>query len=213
VQVQLGEQDFADGTTPIYSSEIRAAGNGEAYPFDGTLFGHDVKSSGLGAFDYLHTFDLGGGRPVAATLTVGLIDIDSPADHPFDTIALAFDGVSQPDKPLAGISAVDSPSSVEVVDISVPIELLGDGMLHVNFAARRAGYGNLGNAIEADFSRLVIETAAAVVPGPDDLTPDPIIDPGPPSAVPLPPALMPAGILLAGLFSTPRRRLRRWLGI
>src|SRR5688572_22698054 len=81
VQVQLGEQDFADGTTPIYSSEIRAAGNGEAYPFDGTLFGHDVKSSGLGAFDYLHTFDLGGGRPVAATLTVGLIDIDSPADH------------------------------------------------------------------------------------------------------------------------------------
>jgi hypothetical protein len=63
---------LADGKTPVFSKEIRAAGAGEAFPFDGTIFGNDVRSAGLGAFDYSHRFDLAGGAaPVAATLTLG----------------------------------------------------------------------------------------------------------------------------------------------
>jgi hypothetical protein len=228
VQFQLGEQDFSDGRTPILSSEIRAAGDGETFPFDGTLFGHDVKSDGLGRFEYDHTFDFGGYRPLAATLTIGLIDIDSPPDHPLDTISLSFDGVPQPTASLIGISSKFNPSSVEVVDLPIPIALLDDGMLHVTVAAKRPGYGNLGNAIQPDFSRLVVHTASAVIPGPvpppipgPDPSPDPgpqpgpvpgpIIDPGP-HPVPIPPTLIPAGVLIA-LAALPRRRLGRWLRV
>ena len=47
VQFQLGDQDFADGAAPVFSSQIRAAGAGEAYPFDGTIFGNDtVRGAG-----------------------------------------------------------------------------------------------------------------------------------------------------------------------
>lgn len=215
VQFQLGEQDFADGKTPVYSREIKSAGAGEAFPFDGTIFGHDLKSgSTLGAFDYTHTFDLGGARPVSATLTVGLIDIDSPADAPLDTVSLALDGFGQPTDLLVGISAMSAKSSVEVVDIPVPVELLADGVLNVRFAALRPGYANLGNAIEADFSRLVVqvEPAPAIIPDPLPTPIDPD-DGGGPQPVPLPPALIPAAVLIAGLAVAPKRRLRRWLRV
>ena len=217
VQFSLGEQDFADGKTPVYSREIKSAGAGEVFPFDGTIFGHDLKSS-LGAFEYVHTFSLHEARPMAATLRVGLIDIDSSPDAPLETISLMFDGVAQPTTVFRGVSKA-GPSSVEVIDISVPIELLVDGSLHVSFAAKQAGYRNIGNAIEPDFSNLIVETAhGAVVP--PVLDPDPIpglpdIDPNPTPpvpAVPLPPALIPAGFLLAGLAAAPKR-LRRWLRV
>jgi hypothetical protein len=191
VQFELGEQDFADGKTPVYSAEIREAGQGEAFPFDGSIFGHDVKASGLGAFDYLHEFDLAGRAALSAKLTLGLIDIDSPGDQPVETVALTLDGVSQPPELLTGISALESPSSVEVVEIPVPLELLVDGALHVSVTATRPGYGNLGNAIEADFSRLAVEVAPLV-------DPDPVgpVDPGP-QPIPLPPAVFSAGLILA----------------
>ena len=120
VQFQLGEQDFADGKTPVYSREIREAGAGEAYPFDGTIFGNDVKPY-QGAFEFEHMFDLGTAEPISGTLTIGLIDIDSPADHPLDTISITFDGFGQPTDMLVGISALNAKSSVEVVDIPVPV--------------------------------------------------------------------------------------------
>jgi hypothetical protein len=220
VQFQIGEQDFADGKTPVYSREIREAGAGETYPFDGTIFGNDVKPF-QGAFDYEHTIDLGGGEMTGATLTIGLIDIDSPAERPLETVAVYFDGVRQPTGMLRGISASGVPSSVEVVDIPVPVELLADGKLQVSVVAAMPGYGNLGNAIEADFSRLVVQTSAEqppVNPGPDPRPgpfPPPIdgpVDPGPgPNPVPLPPALIPAGLVLAALAAMPRRRLRAML--
>ena len=197
VQFQLGEQDFPDGKTPVYSAEIRAAGHGESFPFDGTIFGHDVKASGLGAFEFEHALDLGGRTPLSAKLTVGLIDIDSPPDRPFETIAVRFDGVSLPADVVAGVSAPGTPSSVEVVDIPVPVELLADGALRVNVAASRPGYGNMGNAIEPDFSRLVVELAPLEAE-PVDPSPGPIVDPDP-QPIPLPPMLLPAGILLVGL--------------
>jgi hypothetical protein len=223
VQFQLGEQDFADGKTPIYSRQIRAAGAGEMFPFDGTIFGNDLKSGPtLGAFGYTHTIDLGGARAVSATLTVGLIDIDSPADAPLQTVSLSFDGFGQPADLLTGISAVNAKSSVEVVDIPVPVELLADGVLNVNVAALRPGYANLGNAIEADFSRLVVHVAPATPDNtappviiPDPLPPTPIDpdDGGGPQPIPLPPALVPAALLIAGMAVTPKRRLRRWLRV
>src|SRR5687768_2297686 len=77
VQFQLGEQDFADGQAPVLTSAIRAAGSGEAYPFDGSVFGNDIRPS-LGTFEYVHGFDLRGAVPKNATLTLGLIDADSP---------------------------------------------------------------------------------------------------------------------------------------
>src|SRR5688572_3023185 len=95
VQFQLGEQDFADGKTPVYSREIREAGAGEAYPFDGTIFGNDVKPH-QGAFEFEHMFDLGTAAPTSGKLTIGLIDIDSPPDQPLETVAVYFDGVAQP---------------------------------------------------------------------------------------------------------------------
>jgi hypothetical protein len=212
VQFQLGEQDFADGKTPIYSYEIRSAGAGEAFPFDGTIFGHDVKATGLGAFDYIHAFDLGGHQPLSAKLVVGLIDIDSPADHPLETVGLRLNGIDQSTAKIAGISATDAASSVEVVELPVSIDLLTGGRLDVGFYAKRAGYGNLGNAIEADFSRLVIDVAPSVVPGPPD--PGPIIDPPPPIVdpgprpVPLPPAVLSAGVLLVSLAARAAARKR-----
>jgi hypothetical protein len=219
VQFQLGEQDFADGKTPVYSDEIRVAGTGEMFPFDGTIFGNDVKSSGLGAFDYTHAVDLHGTPAVSAKLTVGLIDIDSTPEQPLDTVSVFFDGVSQPADLLRGISASGAKSSAEVVDLPVPLEYLADGVLNVKVVATRPGYGNLGNAIEPDFSRLVIQTALAGDEqdgdhsGPGPIPPPPIIDPGPgpmPQPVPLPPALIPAGAMLASLFAS-KCRLKRWL--
>lgn len=228
VQFQLGEQDFADGQTPVFSSQIRAAGAGEAYPFDGTLFGNDTKRGALGAFDFTHTFDLNGARPVSAKLTIGLIDVDSSAEYPLDTVGVMFEGVGQPTEMLRGISAPGARSSAEVVEIPVPLEYLSSmGTLHVSVVARRAGYGNLGNAIEPDFSRLVIETAAeSNLPptngggldgndggGSIDPTPvPPTPPPGPaPQPVPLPPVLAPAGLLVLALVTAPKRRVRRWL--
>jgi hypothetical protein len=220
VQFQLGEQDFADGKTPVYSREIREAGAGEAYPFDGTIFGNDVKPY-QGAFDFEHTLDTGEMGMVSATLTIGLIDIDSTPEQPLDTIALYFDGLRQPTDLLRGISASGVPSSVEVVNIPVPVELLADGALQVSVVAAKPGYGNIGNAIEADFSRLVVQTTldgheTPGEPGPGPFPPPPINpgDPGSgPHAVPLPPVLFPAAIMLAGLAALPKRRIRAMLGV
>jgi hypothetical protein len=229
VQFQLGEQDFADGTRPVFSSQIRAAGAGEAYPFDGTLFGNDTISGALGAFDFTHTFSLNGAKPISAKLTIGLIDVDSSPQYPLDTLAVMFEGASQPTEMLRGISADGAKSSAEVVEIPVPVEYLSSaGTLHVSVVARRAGYGNLGNAIEPDFSRLVIETAAQSTRPPNDgggldgndgeqNLPDPgpvppTPPPGPaPQPVPLPPLLAPAGLIVLALASAPKRRVRRWL--
>jgi hypothetical protein len=229
VQFQLGEQDFADGTTPVFSSQIRAAGAGEAYPFDGTLFGNDTVRGALGAFDFMHTFNLNGAKPVSAKLTIGLIDVDSTPQYPLDTVGVMFEGVSQPTEMLRGISAPGAKSSAEVVEIPVPLEYLSStGTLHVSVVARGAGYGNLGNAIEPDFSRLVIETAAESnrpptdgggldgnngdnnLPDPGPVPPTP--PPGPaPQPVPLPPLLLPAGLIVFALATAPKRRMRHWL--
>jgi hypothetical protein len=230
VQFQLGEQDFADGKTPVFSSEIRAAGAGEAYPFDGTLFGNDTVRGALGAFDFTHTFNLNGARPISAKLTIGLIDVDSTTQYPLDTVGVMFEGVSQPAEMLRGISAPGAKSSAEVVEIPVPLEYLSStGTLHVSVVAHRAGYGNLGNAIEPDFSRLTIETAAESNRPPtdgggidgngggDNNLPDPPTPPTPPDpvpqAVPLPPVLAPAGLVVLALATAPKRRVRRWLRI
>ena len=217
VQVHLGEQDFPDGRTPVYSREIQAAGAGEAFPFDGTIFGNDLKKSGLGAFSYTHTFDLNGQRPVAATLRVGLIDIDSTPSAPIDTISLKFDGILQTTNAFIGVSNEHFASSVEVIDIPVPVELLADGKLDVSFAAKKAGYRAIGNAIEPDFSSLIIATAHGAVVPPildPDFIPGPAPDPAAPvPAVPLPPALIPAGLFLAGFAAAPKKRLRQWMRI
>jgi hypothetical protein len=82
----------------------------------------------------------------------------------------------------------------------------------VSVVAAMPGYGNLGNAIEADFSRLVLTTATqgsnspVVPPGPGPIDPS---EPGP-NPIPLPPVLIPAGLMLAGLAAS-KRRMRRWL--
>ena len=232
VQFQLGEQDFADGRAPVLSSEIRAAGAGEPFPFDGSIFGNDVRPA-LGSFTFAHAFDLRGAAPLAAVLTIGLIDAAALAvaagATPIDTVALWFDGVAQPAGPFAGVSAMGTPSSAEVVDVRVPIELLADGSLTVTVSAIRPGAGNVGNAIEADFARLTIQTdrepAGPVEPVPDHTAPPPDNGGGGggdgggggggggPVPVPVPAMLWPAGLLLAGVVAFPKRLLRRWLGL
>ena len=133
---------------------------------------------------------------------------------------------------LRGISAEGMKSSAEVVEIPVPLEYLSStGTLHVSVVAHGAGYGNLGNAIEPDFSRLVIETVAQSNDGPPTngggldgnngggIDPPIIIPPTPtppgpvPQPVPLPPVLAPAGLIVLALAGAPKRRFRRWLGL
>ena len=151
----LGEQDFADGQTPILTSAINNAGVGEPFPFDGTLFGSDIIDDSLGSFSYTHTFNLGGDSATAAELTIGLIDHDSfSANFPVNTIDVFFDGVQQPDAQFVGISM--RPSSASVITMPVPLGLIADGELLVQFVATNPGISFDGNSLGADFSKLEV---------------------------------------------------------
>ena len=150
VTFQLGEQDFSDGQTPVWTSDIRSAGAGEPYPFDGTIFGDDEKPV-LGQFQYVHEFDLAGATATSARLTIGLLDLDSPPEDDQGTIALYFNGVRQSAQAFVGISDRAEPSSAEVVSVPVPLNLLADGHLTVTIQATEAGPGQMGNSVEADF--------------------------------------------------------------
>src|SRR5438270_3828653 len=80
-QYQLGQQDFAGDNTPVFDSQIRAAGAGETYPFNGTVFGDD-RTGKLGSLEFTHTFDAAtilrqSNGMLSASLTLGVIDIDS----------------------------------------------------------------------------------------------------------------------------------------
>ena len=57
-----GQQDFADGTTQVYERQVRAAGKGEPFPFDGSVFGDD-RTGSLGSVSY--AFLLSGSKVVA----------------------------------------------------------------------------------------------------------------------------------------------------
>ena len=96
-----------------------------------------------------------------------------------------------------------------MISIPVPVEFLTDSLLNVKITAKMPGYGNAGNAIEPDFSLLTIETTGSLV------DPPVIVDPhgpdGGPHAVPLPPVFLPAGLMITGLMSLPKQRIRRWL--
>src|SRR4051812_38451444 len=78
--LQLGQQDFANGTTRVYEWQVRAAGKGEPFPFDGTVFGDD-RTGAFGSLSYTHTFSppavLAHGAVIrSATLTIGIVDVD-----------------------------------------------------------------------------------------------------------------------------------------
>jgi hypothetical protein len=197
-QYQLGQQDFAGDNTPVFDSQIRAAGAGEAYPFNGTVFGDD-RTGKLGSLEYTHTFDAAiilrqsdGMR--SASLTLGVIDIDSPPGSK-PTLGVWFNDIRQPvDALFTGISAPGIPSSAEVVTVPVPLHLLGDGSLNVRLTALRAAPGFRGNSIAVDFSRLTIEADLPDAPDGDGGNRAPGIVPWgnrgggpdkPPTAVPL----------------------------
>jgi hypothetical protein len=203
VTFQLGEQDFSDGQTPVWTSDIRSAGAGEPYPFDGTIFGDDERPV-LGQFQYVHEFDLAGATATSARLTIGLLDLDSPPEDDQGTIALYFNGVRQSAQSFVGISDRAEPSSAEVVSVPVPLDLLADGHLTVTIQATEAGPGQMGNSVEADFSRLVIQTTDVPVvqpgdPGSGNGSGDPGAPGDPPTAIPLPPAFGMASVLVAGI--------------
>ena len=111
----LGDQDFADGYSPIYASELAPAGAGEPFPFDGTIFGNDPGGT-FGDFSYTRTFSLGGQSAFSASITIGLIDHDSISVDQ-DTIDIFFDGIQQDDSMWLGIS--QKPSSVSVRSMAI----------------------------------------------------------------------------------------------
>jgi hypothetical protein len=188
----LGDQDFSDGASPLLESAITAGGAGEPFPFDGTIFGSDATNE-LGSFAYVHTFPATM-RVTSATLTIGLLDHDSPPSLPVDTIDIFFDGVQQPDDAFIGISAYSFifPSSASVVTMPVDPALLADGQLEVRVTATRAGSDSrfTGNSIHPDFSALTVHTPPSVV-------------------VPLPAALWSGLVTLAGLAAVKRPRKLR----
>ena len=186
----MGDQDFAAGTRRVDDSRIRATGVGEPAPFN-VMSGDDRTGSpgSLGRVHFTHAVDpaalsaaAGGVR--SASLTLGLLDIDSPRHSPA-TVRLYLDGVAQPLRLLRGISASHTPSSADVVTVPVPINLLKDGSLTVELRAIRRAPGFSGNAIGVDFSRLTINTVSPI-PGDTPTPPGPTDPPGPP-VPPLPP--------------------------
>ena len=196
IESTLGDQDFADGQTPIFTRDLLGWSVGEPAPFNGTVYGNDMLPM-LGSFEYAHTFNLAGATPESATLTLGLIDIDSPPGSPA-TVALYFDDIVQPFGAFMGVSDATHPSSAEVVTVPVPTHYLLDGSLRVRVMATRPGPGMWGNAIEADFSRLIVTTTSNVVlPAP--------------APVPLPAVLLPGTALVMALagYDTYTRRGRR----
>ena len=71
---QLGEQDFANHTPRVTDRQIHAAGAGEAYPFNGTVFGDDRKAGkkALGKVRYTHTFDPADDYPAPCIAAAGI---------------------------------------------------------------------------------------------------------------------------------------------
>ncbi len=165
---QLGEQDFIPSGGLIWDSDIKAAGLGEPSPFDGTNFGDD-RTRSLGSIKWTHAFTLPalehGDVIRSASLTIGVIDIDSPPGYPA-TVRLKLNGHRQPVDAFTGISMPGLPSSAQVVTVPVPVELLSEGELMVYLQAIRHAPGFPGNAIELDFSRLAIETSPGILPNP-----------------------------------------------
>jgi hypothetical protein len=227
-QYPLGQQDFAGDNTPVFDWQIRTAGTGEDFPFDGTVFGDD-RSGKLGSLQYTQSFDVGTLRAMpggmrSASLTLGVIDIDSPPGWR-PTLGVWFNGVRQPTDPLfTGISAPGIPSSAEVVTVPVSLNLLDRGSLGIRLAALEHAPGFRGNSIAVDFSTLTIDTET---PGPpDDGRRAPGVVPWgpggsdgspqkPPTAIPLPrgdlAAMTASATLALGglLIATWRRRRRR----
>jgi hypothetical protein len=200
-QYPLGQQDFAGDNSAVLDLQIRTAGSGEVYPFDGSVFGDD-RTGKLGSLEYTHTFDAGtilatsnGMR--SATLTLGVIDIDSPPGWP-PTLGVWFNGVRQPtDALFTGISAPGIPSSAEVITVPVPLNLLNRGSLGIRLAALEHAPGFRGNSIAVDFSTLNIEAETPDSPGGDGTRSPGIVPWGnggnngggpdkPPTAIPLP---------------------------
>lgn len=227
LQYPLGQQDFMDGAHPVFTTDIKAAGAGEPAPFDGSQFGDD-RTRALGEFSYTHGFFFSGPAPVSATLTVGILDVDSFPGDKRPTMRYFLDGVEQPGDAFTHISNPDSNSSAEVVTVSVPLHMLSDGLLDVTFEAKRSrkqrSFRGAGNAIAPDFSVLSLTFDDVTGPndegtnGPDDGNNGPIPKPNGPDngggggnhAVPLPPAVIPGAVVLATLMGgRVLRRIRR----
>jgi hypothetical protein len=162
----MGDQDFQDGQNPVPVWETRLVGQGEPAPFDGSVFGDDRKPGRLGAFEYVHHFDLAGEAAVGGKLTVGLIDHDSPQGDRRGTVALSLDGLPQPTDVFNGISSRSTSGSAHVVTVPVPPELLEDGELVVRFETTRPARKFAGNSIQIDFSRLRVHDAPEDGPPP-----------------------------------------------
>jgi hypothetical protein len=228
---QLGQQDFAPGAGPLAVSQLQSAGAAEAYPFDGTIFGDDRRPSGFGEITFAYSF-APPATPLDGTLTLGLMGLDSaPGRRP--TVRLFLDDVEQPNAPFAGMSSALFRSSASVVNVPVPATLLADGQLTVTVRAFRSSPGFAGNAIEADFATLAVADGKAPSGGggPDDGGAGKPGDgdgtsggegnspggggggngaghPGPPLAVPLPPAVL-TGMVGLAVARLARRRLKR----
>jgi hypothetical protein len=150
---QLGDQDFSSGAGPITVDQIKAASVGEPSPFDGTIYGDD-RNNRFGKIRFSYSFAPAPGA-ADATLTLGLIGLDSPPGSP-STVKLFLNGVEQSNAAFAGTSSPHFRSSESVVSVPVSSVLLGSGTLDVTVKAFRRSPGFSGNAIEADFSTLSI---------------------------------------------------------
>jgi len=193
---QIGDQDFHDRQSPVPIWQIRLLGAGEPPPFDGTIYGDDRVPGEMGAFEYVHRFDLWGQDVRDAALKIGLIDHDSQRGDRRGTVALFFDGVAQPTGAFRGISGRSTNGSAHVVSVPVPVDLLSDGELLVRFEAIHPARHFDGNSLQVDFSRLKIELSSDGPPGP---VPAPGPQPPPrPAPVPLPAGGIVGGIMLLG---------------
>lgn len=152
----LGDQDFADGESPILAASIPATSAGDPAPFN-TLFGSDPGGS-FGTINFTHNFAV----PVGATtasIEIGLIDHDSFSAGS-DTIDILFDGIAQDTSVWEGISI--NPSSAHVRSMAVDLALIADGILNVQISATASASGFSGNGIGVDFSKLSADVTGVI---------------------------------------------------
>ncbi|MBB4022207.1 MULTISPECIES: hypothetical protein [Actibacterium] len=158
----IGDQDFADGTAPLWVTDFEAASAGDPAPFN-IFVGSDPFRT-FGSVEYSHAFSLNSAAPVSASIEIGIFDHDSPAFNPVDTLDIYFDGILQDDTVWRGASGA-LPSAVTVRSMFVDPALLSDGLLEVGIFAVATGDRRFrGNGIGVDFSKLTINTAAVPLP-------------------------------------------------
>lgn len=174
----LGDQDFADGTLLNGVVGFEAAQAGEPAPLN-LFIGSDLIDTPVGS--RFLDFAVSPGHYAAATLTLGLWDIDSLSPGS-QVLVFSVDGVDLTASFDALLEATASPHSrVDVISLALDgaaLSALDDGAVSVRIRVGGTGLKgtpgtsndfSVGNGYGIDFARLDARLAPVSVPTPSTL--------------------------------------------